>query len=154
MNSNYESELEAAVNRELRALPELQAPRTLQTRVLQAIARRANLPWYRRSWQSWPLALQVPALATMLAVFGGVCFAGWEIWQSPAFAAAAHKVAQCLSGFGTIWGAASVLVNAIGLTLKQLGTGLLLASLAAIALGYAMCVGLGTVYLRLALRRH
>ena len=153
MNSDYEKQLEAAVQRELKALPELRAPQSLQTRVMRAIERRASLPWYRRSWENWPPSLQIPVLALMLALFAGLCFAGWEGWQSPTFAAASHKVAEYLSGASTIWNAASVLVSAIGLALKQLGTGFLIACLAAVALGYATCVGLGTVYLRLALKR-
>jgi hypothetical protein len=153
MNSDYEKQLEAAVQKELKALPELRAPHSLQIRVMRAIEQRASLPWYRRSWQNWPPALQIPVLAGMLTAFAALCFAGWEVWQSPAFAEVSHKVARYLAGAGAVWNAASVLVSATGLALKQLGTGLVIACIAAIALGYAMCVGLGTVYLRLALAR-
>jgi hypothetical protein len=153
MNSDYEKQLEAAVQRELKALPELQAPQSLQMRVMQTIQRRASLPWYRRSWENWPPSLQIPVLAFMLAAFAALCFGGWEAWQSPAFAAASHKVAQYLSGVSALLNAAGVLVSATGLVLKQLGTWFVLACLATIALGYALCVGLGTVYLRLALAR-
>jgi hypothetical protein len=37
--------------------------------------------------------------------------------------------------------------------MKQLGTGIIVAALVAVALGYAMCLGLGTVCVRLAFAR-
>lgn len=38
----------------LRELPPLSAPRTLQARVFEELARRAALPWWRRSFSHWP----------------------------------------------------------------------------------------------------
>jgi hypothetical protein len=46
-----------------------------------------------------------------------------------------------------------VLVNAALLAAKKLGTGFIVACLVAVGLGYALCVGLGTVYFRLALAK-
>ena len=44
----------------------------------------------------------------------------------------------------------NVLVSAAVLVVKKLGTGFIVTCLVAMGIGYAMCVGLGTVYFRLA----
>jgi len=72
MNSDYEKRLEAEIDRELKALPELRAPTTLLVRVRSAVAQRAAVPWYRQSWQMWPMIWRVTAMAVLLASFGGL----------------------------------------------------------------------------------
>ena len=42
MNSDYERNLEAQIDRELRALPDLRAPAALHSRVMAAIERKAS----------------------------------------------------------------------------------------------------------------
>ena len=68
--------LEQLIDRTLRELPLRRAPRTLETRVLAAIAARQALPWWKRSGATaeagsilgGPLAL----LAQIKAIFGGI----------------------------------------------------------------------------------
>jgi hypothetical protein len=153
MNFEYEKRLEAAVDKELKSLPELKAPSTLMFRVMKAVEARLGLPWYRQSWQMWPLALRTVSFALLLALFGGVCFGTWQLTHLESFAAATHTVGGWFSGFGVIWRATAALLNALVLAVKHLGTGFLIAIFAALALGYALCVGLGTIYLRLGLAR-
>ena len=57
MDSSYEKRLEQEIDRELKGLRELRAPEALVGRVLRAIAQPVCLPWYRRSWQTWPMAI-------------------------------------------------------------------------------------------------
>jgi len=49
-------ELEKLIHQTLRSLPEHRAPRTLENRVLAAIAAQQALPWWRQSFTSWPVA--------------------------------------------------------------------------------------------------
>ena len=58
-----------------------------------------------------------------------------------------------LSGLGAILHAVSVVLGGLVLAVKQLNTAVILGCLVALTIGYAMCVGLGTIYLRLALSR-
>ncbi len=153
MKPEYEKHLEAEINRALKGLPELPAPRTLAPRVMRAIEQRAQVPWYRQSWQMWPLALRAASLVLLLAVFGGICFAGWELRQTGIVVAAMHQVGGWLSGLSAIWNLVNVLLGAVVLVVKKLGVGFMVACVAAVALAYAMCFGLGTVYVRLALAR-
>lgn len=150
MNPDYEKRLEAKISRELKALPELAAPAALANRVMAVLEQRTRLPWYRRSWQTWPMALQAASFAVLLALFSGLCLGGWELSQAEATTLALHRVGEWLSGLNLIVNTFNVLMDAALLAVKKLGTGVIVACLVIVALGYAMCVGLGTVYIRLA----
>jgi succinate dehydrogenase/fumarate reductase cytochrome b subunit len=150
MDPDYDKRLEAAISRELKALPELAAPGVLANRVMAALGQRARVPWYRRSWQMWPVVLQAASLVVLLALFGGLCLAGWELSQAETTAFALHRVGEWFSGLSMIENTFNVLVSAAVLVVKKLGTGFIVTCLVAAGIGYAMCVGLGTVYCRLA----
>jgi hypothetical protein len=151
MNLEYEKRLEVEVDRELRALPELPAPRTLISRVMMALENRVILPWYRQGWQRWPVGLRAVSFVALLALFGGICFGGWHLVHSEGFGAGMQKVGNWFSGVTVLWKAVTTLVTAIVAVVKNLGTGFILGCLAALALGYAMCVGVGTLWVKLAL---
>jgi hypothetical protein len=150
MNPDYDKQLEAAISRELKALPELAAPGVLANRVMAALEQRVRVPWYRRSWQMWPMVLQAAVLVVLLALFGGLCLAGWELSQAEATTFALHRVGEWFSGLSMIENTFNVLESAAVLVVKKLGTGFIVTCLVAAGIGYAMCVGLGTVYFRLA----
>ena len=153
MNPHDENRLEAAIDRELKALPNLRAPETLVPRVMATIEQRAALPWYRRAWQTWPLPLQAAAMLVLLAVFGSVCVASWQVVHTPAFASVSREVGSVFSFLGTVWRTVSVLLSAVALAFKSLGSAVVIGSVAALLFGYAMCVGFGTAYVRLAFAR-
>jgi hypothetical protein len=154
MNSNHDKQLELAVSRELKALPELTAPVSVANRVMTAIARRATVPWYRRSWETWPVAWQTVSLATMLALFGGLCLAGWELSRTETVLQAMHRAGQWFSGLNSIGNTLDILVGAAALVVKKLGTTFIIACLVAAGLGYAIFLGLGTACFRLAFAKH
>jgi hypothetical protein len=153
MNNEHDHLLEVEIDRELKALPELRAPVGLVNRVMQTIQAPVCLPWYRQAWPAWPPALRLVSLAMLIAMVGGAGFAGWKITHLETVASGLHRVGDWFGSVGAMFGAVHVLVNTLGLLLKQLGTGFLIACLAIIAAGYALCLGLGTVSLRLAFAR-
>ena len=150
MNLDNDRQLEREISRELKALPELTAPASVANRVLAAIELRLNVPWYRRSWVTWPLALRIASLAAMLALFGGLCLAGWEVSRTERIMSAMHRAGQWLSGLNTIGSVMNILAGSAALVVKKLGTAFIVACLVAAGLGYAIFLGLGTVYFRLA----
>jgi hypothetical protein len=153
MQPEYERELEAEIHRELKRLPELSAPHTLVSRVRLAIEARPDVAWYRQPWQMWPVALRIATLVTLLVLFGGLCFAGQRLVHAEAFIGVAHRLGHWLSDVSALGNAVSVLLGAAVLAVKQVGTGFIVAALAALAVGYAMCLGLGTACVRLAFAR-
>ncbi len=150
MESDYNQRLERAVSRELRELPDLPAPDKLVSTVMATIQARSVLPWYRRSWPTWPLSLQTASLVLMLALFGGVCFAGWKFSHAESLVAAMRPVVEWFSAASLIWKTLSVLGGAMILFLKQLNTAFLIAGMAVAFFSYSACVGLGTAFFRYA----
>jgi hypothetical protein len=150
MNLDYDTQLERAISRELKALPELAAPAALADRVLIALEQRRRLKWYQCSWSSWPVAIQGAALVLLLALFTAICLAGWRICQTDAVLFALRRAGEWCAGVSAVGTTLNALGGAGILVAKKLGSGFMLAFLAALGMGYALCVGLGTVYLRLA----
>jgi ABC-type amino acid transport system permease subunit len=150
MNLNDNEQLKLAISRELKSLPELTAPASLASRVMAALERRANLPWHHRSWATWQPALQMASLAAMLALFGGLCFAGWELSRTETIMSAMHRAGQLFSGLNSIGSLFNILAGTAVLVAKKLGSTFIIACLVAAGLGYAVFMGLGTFYFRLA----
>lgn len=74
MNSEFDRDeildrdLEARLGQALRTLPERRAPATLESRVLDTLARRSPLPWWRRGFGEWPAAARVAFGVTSAAL--------------------------------------------------------------------------------------
>ncbi len=137
----------------LKGLPELEAPATLQSRVLAAIKRREATPLYQLPWQAWRPEWRMASLALLLCAFGGLCFAGWQLTRVAGFEMASAEVGHVFSGLGLVWNVLTALGTAGGLVIEHLGTPVILASIVLIGFGYALFLALGTLYFRLALAR-
>lgn len=153
MNENKNSQLEAAVDRELKALPNLRAPQTLLPRLMAVIEQRAGLPWYRRAWQTWPVPLQAVSMLVLLVAFAGLCLGSGQLVHAPAVASATSEASGWFKMLSTTLSTLAVLANAIALAVRSLGPLVLFGILMALLLGYAACVGFGTLYVRLAFAR-
>jgi hypothetical protein len=153
MDSDYEKNLEAAIRRELDALGELPAPSGLAARILRAIEQRTAAPWYRRAWTTWSQPLQIASAVASLIVFAGLCFGAWHFAQMPGFASVSDKVGDAFDCLGLLQRTFSVLVNSLGLAFASLGPVVLAGLAIVLASAYAACVGLGTIYVRLAFLR-
>jgi hypothetical protein len=57
------AKLERLLHGALRGAPERHAPAGLEARVFAAIARRAALPWWRRSYSHWPAGARLAFVA-------------------------------------------------------------------------------------------
>ena len=153
MNSEYEKQLEAVVRRELDALGELEAPPEIARGVMRIIEQRAALPWYRREWQAWPLVLQGASLVGLLSAFVFLCFGSSQLARYATLTPAAREVSGWFSLADSAWNAVNVLANAVELAFRSLGPTVLIGSAVMLLLCYATCLGLGTIYWRLAYAR-
>jgi hypothetical protein len=72
--------LERLLDRTLRELPVRRSPTTLESRVLAELARRATLPWWRRSLAHWPQSARI-AFVSMSVLLTGLAFVagGWAV---------------------------------------------------------------------------
>ena len=152
MNTKLDRELEALIDRELNSLPPLTAPGSLASRVMALVAARA-VPWYRRAWQTWPVALQTGSLVVLLALFGGLCTAGWKVSQGATVTEATQKVSGAFSLVNLVWKTVAVLGEAAAQVLQHLGTGFLVALFAVAIIGYATFLAFGSYYVRFAFAR-
>jgi hypothetical protein len=71
------AELEREIDAALRRLPAPRAHGSLTPRVMAAVARRREAPWYRRPWFAWPAAGRVVGATVALVVIGA------ELWWMP-----------------------------------------------------------------------
>ncbi len=152
MDLDLEKQLEKEIDRELKQLPELVAPATLSKRTMAEISKRHALAWYRLPWQLWPAPLRFAGLAVMLLAFGSLCAASWQLTRAAGYTAAMEEVANLVSGLSSIWNVANVLVTSVTLVIKHFGTTFMIVACVAAAMGYFVCVGLGTALVRLAWR--
>ncbi|HSU54437.1 MAG TPA: hypothetical protein VLT36_10285 [Candidatus Dormibacteraeota bacterium] len=152
MNPEYENQLEHEIDQELKALPQLHAPSTLAARVLRSIERRRVLPWFKRPWTAWPLASQVASLALLLSAFGGLSFGSLGASEVAANVVS-EKFGVWFATLRAVGEALGTVIGAFQLLIAHLGPGFVLGCVAAVVLGYALCVALGTVFVRLGMSR-
>lgn len=148
MNANTPQDLEKLIHRTLRSLPERRAPRTLEHRVLAAIAAHASLPWYRRSWKHWPLAAQAAFLTLSCLIAGMVLNLGRL--ASPL--SQAH--ADLIDRTAPLTKAASIVSNSLTHATDTIPALWLYGALAAIAACYLALLGLGTTAYRTLIAKH
>jgi hypothetical protein len=153
MGSQYEQNLESEIDQALKSQPELQAPSTLIPRVSAAIAQRRISPWYRQPWHAWSVSMRAVALVILAGFFASLCLGVWRLPDTQSYLEAARHAAGWFSGLTTLWNALNALLSALAQAIQQLHRGILFGCLTAVALAWAMCLGLGTLCLRLVLAR-
>lgn len=149
-----EGEWEAWLDRRLKELPDCPAPASLAPRVLAAVAARAQRPWYRQPWFTWPRLAQAASLLLLSGTLGSLTYAlihwsalaggaagtaPWQVWWAP------------VEALGMAM--ASVL-EAGGVVARQVDSRVWVALGTLAALMYLTCVGVGTVMYRLLARPH
>lgn len=153
MNPDYEQHLAAEIDRELKSLPDLPAPPTLAMRVMASIHSRQSVPWYRQSWQAWPMPVRVMSFLLLAGAFAGICVLAWRTPQLDTVVMIKQRLGDVVSFANVLWDALNVVAGAALLAFRKLGTGLVVACVAAATFGYFMCIGLGTACVRLAFLR-
>jgi hypothetical protein len=142
-----EDRLERLLSRTVRALPARRAPHSLESRVLEELARRAAQPWWRRSFGHWPTFARASFVAVCVALVGMALTGGsWliaaihSLQESDALSVSWLRQAAAFTG--TVGNLSASLVQAIPPVWFSLG-------LAAAALLYAFLFGLGAAAYRL-----
>jgi len=146
---NHDPQLESLMDRELKSLPALAAPEALAPRVMAALATRAELPWYRCAWQTWPLAWQIASFAALTAMFAGLGLAGGQWFHTDA----ARPMTGLLSSLSVAASLVATVGEALLLAVKHLQPAWVAAGLLVLGAGWLSCLGLGTALFRLAVPR-
>lgn len=145
MPSKNPQELEQFIDRTLRTLPDRRAPRSLESRVLAAIAAQQHLPWWRQSFVHWPLAARAAFLvftAVLAAAFVAMClrFVGG--------AQPAALLTEPLEQLSLIPAVAGGLGDFFATVLRSFPSGWLYGALAFVGVMYATLFGLSAAAYR------
>jgi hypothetical protein len=146
MNPELERELETETSRAFRDLPNLAAPPGFLARTMAAVQR--PVAWYARSWAEWSLPMRSAFLVFALAAVAAL-FLGWRAVEPGLLAAATQHLATVTGGVTSVWKVLSALAGGLALAAEHLGKGFILACLAATVGAWALCAGLGTMFVRL-----
>jgi hypothetical protein len=152
MKPDYEKQLEAEIDARLKELGELAAPATLASRVMRTIEQRAARPWHQRSWETWPRGLQVASFAVLTVLFAGLCVGAWNLANGGVGWGSGTLFGGLSRSLATIFSVIDVLKSALVLAVRELGTGVIAGFIAMLALAWAVCIGLGTMYVRLGMQ--
>jgi len=149
MNPDFDEQLEIEIDRRLKDLPDLVAPRTLAPRTMQLIARPAA-QWRSRSWATWPASIRAAYVVVAVGVLAATV-PGLRAFEQDLLAPMFARFAHWGSGMEWLWNAASALASAGSAVVNHAGKGIVLPCIFAVVLAYAACVGFGTVFVKLAL---
>jgi anti-sigma factor RsiW len=140
-----EDRLERLVGDTMRDLPARPAPRTLESRVLGELQRRASRPWWSRSFGHWPMLARVGLMTACGALIGITLLGGpWTVGMNSLqdTGAMGSWVRQAAAITGTVGNLVASLVDAVP-------TAWLLLGLTAASLLYVFLFGLGAAAYRL-----
>jgi hypothetical protein len=147
MNPDFDPNLEAQIDRRLKELPELAAPRGLIERTMKAVALTvAARP--SRSWSSWPLGWRLAYVMTALCALGAL-FLGWRAAATALAATTAPALSRWSGVAKCVWATLESLAAAASLVMHHFGYWLAVVGLLG-AVAYAACIGFGTLFFRYA----
>jgi hypothetical protein len=151
VKDDFDPELEAAASEELEKLPLLSAPRTLIPRVLAMIEASAGLPWWQRTWWDWPLAAKATFL--LLALAGVGWLSGSGVLLGDAGAQYSDSVTRRLDLFSSVWNLGPIFVSVAQVLWLKLAQPYVLYLIALALTAYLVCIGAGTLFVRVATQR-
>ena len=148
MTPHDEQKLERLVSTVVRGLPDRRAPQTLEARVQAELARRAALPWWRKSFAQWPLAaraiLVVGCAAIIELVVAVTQWAGAGVGERHLQAALAPGMAWLHAGETLV----AAVREAITLVIANIPPVWLYGAAAIVIAGYVTLLGAGAVAYR------
>jgi succinate dehydrogenase/fumarate reductase cytochrome b subunit len=150
MPENAPESWEQVLDRELKGLPDRPAPATLVPRVMETIALRSRLPWYRQAWSTWPRSVQASALVLLSFLLGALTYACLhfpELGTPEVFSA---RVETWLAPLKAAWSVCEALLQAVAALCHKSGGWICIGLGVACLAAYLVAVGAGTMLYRLA----
>jgi hypothetical protein len=143
-----DKQLEEFIHRQLKKLPERQAPEALIGNVIASLAARRELPWYKKPWSEWPRLNQNMFLVLLVAALSGVAWTAAAYTPEISTSAIAQK-AQ-VSWIPEI---VRRLFDSTVLVARSLKYEWIIGAVAALALCYLWCVAAGVALFRVLTQR-
>ncbi|MBL9135529.1 MAG: hypothetical protein JNK85_06655 [Verrucomicrobiales bacterium] len=153
MRPSPEHELEQALDRELRQLPGPKAPSTLMPRVLRAIEARERMPWWQKSYASWPWAARLAFLVISGSLAALVLYFTWGLSDGITFGALSDEMAAVTQRWTAVRSIAAALGGATMAIARSAGAWTLWGVAAIAGACYLTTLTLGTYCYRLVSQR-
>jgi protein-S-isoprenylcysteine O-methyltransferase Ste14 len=147
MIPDFDPNLEAHIDRRLKELPELVAPRGLLERTMKTLIQSAPVR-VSRPWSSWPAWGRMAYLLSALCVLAAV-FVGWRTAGTALTSLTLPWLSRWAAEAGWVWATLKTLGSAVALVVHHFGYWLVLVCLLG-AMVYAACIGFGTLFFRYA----
>lgn len=144
MQAEIDSNLERLIHQELRKLPPVKAPEGLPARVLLAVRARQAWPWWQQSIWHWPNFARTTFMILLSIAVAAMTSSTW--WATEVASNFAPNLAPATQMFSTLG-------NAMAVLWKTVLQNVMLYGLAVVAMLYLFCLGAGTMFVRLAVRR-
>ena len=151
MKPELDPRLAALVDAELKKLPPLAAPESLARDVMAVLAARANTPWWHRAWWDWPVAAKAAFL--LVAVLLAGAFSSGGIVLDRTITGYTETISGHLEPFTTLLDTLRTLANALSLVAEGFSTSTLIYTALVAAILFFVCLGMGTAWVRYALKR-
>jgi hypothetical protein len=148
MNANDPQDLESKMHRVLRGLPGRRAPSGLEARVLAEVARRAALPWWRKSFAHWPASVRATFFAVSGLAAAVLVVGAFSLSQSPGAHALSGGISSTFSWLVLARDIAFSARDRVTTLLASVPSVLLYGGGALVALGYAAVAALGAATFR------
>ena len=150
MQNDPDRQLEDLIHRELRKLPDREAPASLLPRVMAFVHTREARPWWQQPWLTWPRLAQAVSGSVFVTCLAGLGLAATTFLPS----SLSLNFVQIPVGIGSFaWSVLSTLGNAFALVIRTIPTPYLLLGAAIVASSYFSCIGLATLCYRVALNK-
>ena len=151
MENDPDPNLEQLIHGQLQKLPYFAAPSTLIPRVMAVLQAQAQGPWWCNAWSSWPLPAKAAFLIMAVALAGFVSNSSSMV--SDGMSAYSQQVAGRLGVFAVLGDILVRLANVLGEVGLNTAEPLLIYGLVTAAVLYLVCLGLGTMFVRVASKR-
>jgi hypothetical protein len=143
-----DNELEQRISQWARQLPPRKAPRSLEMRVLAAIAAREALPWWRKSFAHWPAAIRVVFLGVTAALAAGTVWILLGAMGATSVEAAGEVFTAPLAWWHNLNAASRSLLDLVLRALPPSAMSWIYLSLGLVAAAYVALIGAGAAMYR------
>jgi hypothetical protein len=120
-------------------------------KVLAALSERMAVPWWQHAWWRWPAAAQAAFVAVALLVVAA--FSSGGSWFDDSVTGYSQQVSERLTPLSSAWETLASLFGTGALLWEKAGQPLLLHGLLVAGALYLICIGLGTMFFRVAFKR-
>lgn len=156
-NTNHQSDPSRdevrALHEQLRQLPQRKAPSTLIPRVMAAIQAKRQVPWYKRTWWTWPLSAKILSGILVVGLGVGTAFLlGPEMGQA-FWGGCVSKLQSASDALAAVVSPVGSVVEALGFVLGKVNRAVWVGAAMLGGFLYLSCVGLGTMLYRMSFSR-